>query len=520
MSSRYYSLLCLIISGQMHAQTVQWAVRPTSAKIENYGQLLKVRKSGKCGLIDHNNREVVPSRYDSITSFQNGYALAMNVRGGQLKIEGVISEGDYDFQPLAEDVYATSYLWFSEGKMPVKGVDGWGYLGTDGNMVIPCQFQRAYPFSEGWASVMFREKNEDKAYYIDRNMNYLSVEAGYGDLVFASTFSGNEAVVYSRNMKGYVINRQGRKVRGYGVKATDVKTNKYDHSIGDKVQKFNEQVKQLKQDDRYEIYEERGKFGYKLGNKIVVPAQLEKAEPVRGDYANVRYKGQNGVLHIVEGDFSFVVENNQIEIGRGKSNKGYLQLSLPNAFEESAVNLRMKDEKGNDLMVQSNTNHGSNRIYSFIPSNFPERSCSSRCGVEVWSDDLLLWKDTCELSYNVIAEPTEEAVVEDTPAISIRPASFSLSAPKASSKRANPKNEFFVAVAVSNNGEARGETNVTLYIDGQSVGNKKISVRGQGSASAIFTIPNVTKERIVKAKAMLRNGRSSQESSIILKSFY
>ena len=32
----------------VRSQTMQWAVRPTSAQIENYGNLLKVRKAGKC----------------------------------------------------------------------------------------------------------------------------------------------------------------------------------------------------------------------------------------------------------------------------------------------------------------------------------------------------------------------------------------------------------------------------------------------------------------------------------------
>ena len=163
-------MFCLILGGlffeEMAAQTVQWAVRPTSAQLEGYGDLLKMRKNGKCGLIDHNNRTIVAAQYDSISPFRDGYALAMNYQGRQMKIEAVISEGDYELMPLTETLYATRYMWFSDGKMPVKGNGGWGYLGTDGNVAIPCQFQAAHPFSEGFASVMI----DDKAYYIDRNM--------------------------------------------------------------------------------------------------------------------------------------------------------------------------------------------------------------------------------------------------------------------------------------------------------------------------------------------------------------
>ena len=141
-----------------NCQTMKWAVRPTSALIENYGDLLKVTKSGKCGLVDMNNQEVVPMEYDSISPFRDGFAIVMNKVGNELKIEGVISDGDYELMPVSETIYATRYMYFSEGKMPVKGDKGWGYLDTDGNIVIPCLFQMAYPFSEGFASVKIDNK--------------------------------------------------------------------------------------------------------------------------------------------------------------------------------------------------------------------------------------------------------------------------------------------------------------------------------------------------------------------------
>ena len=296
-------LLGTLSAGMLSAQTVQWAVRPTSAQIENYGSLLKVKKGGKCGLVNLNEQEIVPVAYDSISPFRDGYALVMNKAGNQLRIEGLLSEGDNEMLVPTETVYATRYMWFSDGKMPVKGAGGWGYLGTDGNMAIPCQFQFAYPFSEGYASVMLN----DKAYYINRFMDYLPVEAGYGNLVFASTFSGQEAVVYSGDSytpKGYVINRKGRILRQYKVKPADLKINKDDHSVGDKSQLYMQQVQQASVDNSYEVYQEDGLYGYKKNGAVVLPAQLDKAEPVRGEYANVQYKGQNGVLQFQEGSFS------------------------------------------------------------------------------------------------------------------------------------------------------------------------------------------------------------------------
>ena len=65
--STLLTILGLLIVSMAESQTVQWAVRPTSAQIENYGNLLKVKKAGKCGLFDLNNNEIIPVSYDSIS---------------------------------------------------------------------------------------------------------------------------------------------------------------------------------------------------------------------------------------------------------------------------------------------------------------------------------------------------------------------------------------------------------------------------------------------------------------------
>ena len=513
-----FILFGLLICLKIDSQTVRWAVRPISAQIEESGDLIKIRKDGKCGMIDRNNQEVIPALYDSITVFRDGYAIAMNKSGKQLKIEAIISEGDYEVQPLSEEVFATRYLWFSDGKMPVRGLDGWGYIGTDGNIAIPCQFQQAYPFSEGFASV----KIDDKAYFINRNMDYLNIEAGYGDLVFASTFSGGEAVVYSRNMKGYVINRHGRTIRSYKVKASEVKPNKYDHSIDNRTQHFFEQIRRLQPNNEYMIYEENGLYGYKKGETIVLPAQLEKAEPVRGEYAEVRYCGQDGVLQMIDGNFTIQIENNRLAVEQGNASQGTLSLNLPPTFEDTNVRFQMYDEQGKEFLIYPNITQGELRTFSFKPTKIPVKNGSSHCSMEVWIDNLLLWKDFCNVNYIVKETPKEIPKKTKTPAIEEkhRPVVLSLSPPQASSKRANPKNDFYVTVAINNKGDVRGVANVSLYVDGKPIGSKNVNVRGRGVANAIFTIPDVKKERYAKVKAILKNSGNSHEANIRLVPFY
>ena len=520
--------LAALLAGNLSAQTVQWAVRPTSAQIENYGSLLKVRKGGKCGLMDMSNQEIVPVKYDSISPFRDGYALVMNREGDQMRIEGVLSEGDYEMLVPTETVYATRYMWFSDGKMPVKGKGGWGYMSTDANMAIPCQFQYAYPFSEGFASVMI----DDKAYYIDRNMDYLPVEAGYGNLVFASTFSGREAVVYSGSSytpKGYVINRKGRILRQYNVKPSDLKINKEDHSVGNKSQLYMQQVQQASIDNRYEVYQENGLYGYKKNGTVVLPAQLDKAEPVRGEYANVQYKGQAGVLQFVEGSFSCQLEKNKIEVVGKEVEKGFLQLNLPESFNDASVRLRMVDGQGQEMAVVANSTQGEHRSFSFLPASVPTKSEEVNYQLELWSGNLLLWKDQCHVNYDVMKPVAMGETVKVTAANSnstssaskMKIASFSLSRPEPSAKRAMPNNIFFVTVTVSNSGDKTGVASVSLFVDGKSVGTQLVNVKGHSSSKSKFAAAtNVKKERYAKVRATLSDGKSSQEVTMPIVPFY
>lgn len=91
---------------------------------------------------------------------------------------------------------------------------------------------------------------------------------------------------------------------------------------------------------------------------------------------------------------------------------------------------------------------------------------------------------------------------------------MSLSAPRAKGKKANPRNDFYVTVTVSNKSTRRGTALISLFVDGKPVGNKSVSVRGQGSADAIFAVSDIKKERYARVKATLKHGKSSHEANI------
>lgn len=517
MSRNKYILLLFFgfLAVDIYAQTMNWAVKPTSARIENYGQLLKQRKEGKVGLLDYRGQEVVAAEYDSITPFSSGYALVINRAGHELKIEGLLAEGSNELTYVADDVYVTPYAWFSEGLMPVKGVSGFGYMDTQGNMRIPSVFEEAYPFSERWASV----KMDGRAYYIDHDMDYLSVEAGYGDLVFASTFAGGEAVVYSHNMKGYVINTEGRKLRNYKVKPDHVEINTYDNSVGNKVQSFNKQSEKLPDDPTFEVYNENGLFGYRSGGKTILPAQFDKVSPVRGGYANVTLKGQTGILKTVNGNIDVEMETTVLEVPEGKTADGSLLLTLPDELKDDAVRLRMTDEQGREYAIRTASTENSQRRYSFttpsLPSS-PSQLITSKCTIEVWNNDLLLWKGEKDINFK-ITSTTSSVVPSPVP---LRPASLSLTSIAKKKERANRFDVFFIKVSVQNSGEMAGRARLTLFVNGKAVDRKNVNVAAKRTETVEFSVPNVKKRFIAKVRATFDNGSKSQEATIEFEPFY
>ena len=169
------------------------------------------------------------------------------------------------------------------------------------------------------------------------------------------------------------------------------------------------------------------------------------------------------------------------------------------------------------MNTQANTNVGEMREYLFRPINKPSKSVSQKCKVEIWSENLLLWRGSSEVSYNVTKEP----IIRDNPTEKVKEpklsiAYLSVSTIKPKSKRASPKNVFSVTVAVKNDGDLRGNATITLLVDGKQTGTKSISVKGHGLSDAIFNVSDIRKERYAKVKAILKegDGKKSGEANI------
>ena len=114
-----------------------------------------IRKNGKYGVIDNNNKCVIECKYDSVRPFKEGRAA-------------VLIGFDWSFINEYGETIANGYEEvedFSEGFAAVKKNGKWGYINTYGKTIIPYRFSKADSFSDGLAAVAFKTKYG----YIDKH---------------------------------------------------------------------------------------------------------------------------------------------------------------------------------------------------------------------------------------------------------------------------------------------------------------------------------------------------------------
>lgn len=180
-------------------------------------------------------------------------------------------------------------------------------------------------------------------------------------------------------------------------------------------------------------------------------------------------------------------------------------------MEDASLTVKVIDSDGKEVNVQANVAIGQHRSYTFLPNTTPKEDGPNFYELEIWSESLLLSKDDIAINYTIKKKTATTKVT--TYIAENKVPKLSISQPKATSKRANPKNDFYIAVAVNNSGDAYGNGSVTLYVNDQLVGSKSVGVRSHGIANAVFAIPGIKKERYARVKAVLKNG-TSQESNI------
>lgn len=126
----------------------KFAIKPVYSRAEEFQDngLAVAGTDGKLGLIDIRGRYVVQPLYSDISSFSDGRAVVQEDSGFKV----IDEKGNIIFGP---EGYISS---FSDGRAVFYRQSGdsrllYGYIDTDGNVVVPPGYEYANPFSEGLA---------------------------------------------------------------------------------------------------------------------------------------------------------------------------------------------------------------------------------------------------------------------------------------------------------------------------------------------------------------------------------
>lgn len=220
---------------------MDYAIPPTysSTTVASVEGLIGVclLESDLCGYVNTKGEWVIQPMFRDVYAFWGGYA---DVRDESTNLFGCINtKGEYVFPPIYKTFYALgnnrffaidqrdiTYIFNEKGeilsqdeytsfKVPVcvtwnlfaveKG-DKWGYADKDGNEIIPCEYDNAYPFNQGYAIV-----HKDESDYIIDETGKVKITCNNGEYASKNyVFNGlartrNDNTIYYKDMNGTIV---------------------------------------------------------------------------------------------------------------------------------------------------------------------------------------------------------------------------------------------------------------------------------------------------------------------------
>lgn len=172
--------LCLAIikklTAQKHAKGMLWfisasiflftdiyALRMPQCRYEDYGwwrynrDLLLVYNNSKAGVIEAGwwQKEIVPCKFDDVIPFRDAIIVKLDGKYHLRNRQGRTIPGTF----TNVSYYLHSDFFFHEGLGCIQFNQGWGFIDRTGKVVIPAQYDDAYPFTDkGRAAVYIRQK--------------------------------------------------------------------------------------------------------------------------------------------------------------------------------------------------------------------------------------------------------------------------------------------------------------------------------------------------------------------------
>ena len=459
-------ILCCVYS---HAQTVRWMVAPEYASITHFSEdIFKcIDKNGNLQLLDWNGQSLLPKdiadRADKVTEYSDGYAVVMQ---GD-KILGFLPEAKpHIFKSVIGDYYATKYSFFSEGYIAVaQGSDEGkqGYLDSNGNLVLKCQYVEAMPVRQGWAAVTENGKDPKTLPRRYKRSDDWSAK-GMPALVTGESF----VWVTSFNEDGYALAKvKGGKYIVFDTKFTSKKNNvnenkdenkrrfvnAYDYSY--KPEGSDELVPPVNgspiRNEDYITYDQGGKMGFRTSKESVVPTQFNEAQDFYANRAIVSMGGNYGIIELLGGEFVSHWSNEKVRVYElaNKVESILFELNTPASLESSKIKLEL--DKGDGRYVDCN---GLTCNFTVADQVVNRKNRKSELKVratycENGYPNLVLWEGTHDINISYI--------------------SISLSNPVTTSEYADENDNQTVKAVVTNTSDVAVTVSVKLTVDGKPV---------------------------------------------------
>lgn len=231
-----------------------------------------VKKDGRYGVIDESGKELFYTDYGRIDRFYNNYAIVYTKPKNDVIAVGIIDREGKEIVPAI-------YQWldyvqsFSEGLVAMPLNHKYGFIDTNGNVVIPFKFEKVEPFVNGVAKVW---PDWHHVGYINKK----------GQEIIPADFAPMDHANLRRYFEKYII---GLKDSVYHV---------FDFSGNEIARLTYEYLWPLYEKEKSFIVSMKNKWGILDSNLILkIPIEYESIETIFRDKLIVRKRGKVGIIN-------------------------------------------------------------------------------------------------------------------------------------------------------------------------------------------------------------------------------
>lgn len=382
------------------AQTAVWQLRPT-----DYNEitlintnLYKVQSNGKIGLIHADGTVVAPATNDNISDYYEGKALVTVNDGNGERVAGCLTESGKFFPYSAKYYTLSGQKFFSDGALSVADEQGkLGYIDEAGAQI--CGFDGKYdkikPFNEGYAAV-FKNKKYSLINKYGEPVHFTF--ASVGEVASGTNVSNGYAYVWDSDGRFFTYNVD---TGGNCKKARKPQNTNLDYlycfsSITGKSKDVPFRRGSYRGAAGAAPTADGGMYGYKSGERTVLPAQFSAADQFEDGYAPVVLNGRLGILKWIDGAvFALSEVAREKRFYAGKAFTCQFVLDVPEVWRDADLNVEVKDENG--VIVDSQKEGNS---YAF--SQTLSASCAKTYSVTVSGDGLKLFEGALSYEFKKI----------------------------------------------------------------------------------------------------------------------